>query len=76
VLIDDDERAPVRVYGDFLGCVVDAGRHRVALTFAPESYVYGRRATFAGIAAAVAGAALLFPVGAGAMRERDPRVRT
>ena len=31
----------VRVYGDFLGCVVDGGVHQVSLTFMPRSFVYG-----------------------------------
>ena len=31
----------VRVEGDFLGCVVDAGAHRVNLRFMPRSFVYG-----------------------------------
>ena len=39
----------VRVYGDFLGCVVNPGRHRIALTFAPASMTYGLRASLAGI---------------------------
>jgi hypothetical protein len=30
-------RDPIRVYGDFLGCVVAPGHHRIALTFAPAS---------------------------------------
>jgi hypothetical protein len=31
----------VRVYGDFLGCMVDGGVHQVRLTFEPRSFVYG-----------------------------------
>ena len=31
----------VRVEGDFLGCVLDAGYHRVTLRFIPRSFVYG-----------------------------------
>ena len=31
----------VRVEGDFLGCVVDAGAHHVDLRFMPRSFVYG-----------------------------------
>jgi hypothetical protein len=31
----------VRVEGDFLGCVLDAGYHRVTLRFMPRSFVYG-----------------------------------
>ena len=31
----------IRVEDDFLGCVVDAGVHRVTLRFMPRSFVYG-----------------------------------
>ena len=31
----------VRVEGDFLGCVVDSGVHRVSLRFKPRSFLYG-----------------------------------
>jgi hypothetical protein len=31
----------VRVEGDFLGCVLDGGVHRVDLRFMPRSFVYG-----------------------------------
>ena len=31
----------VRVEGDFLGCLVDSGVHRVDLRFMPRSFVYG-----------------------------------
>jgi hypothetical protein len=31
----------VRVFGDFLGCVVNGGVHQVSLTFKPRSFVYG-----------------------------------
>jgi hypothetical protein len=31
----------IRVDGDFLGCIVDAGVHRVTLQFMPRSFVYG-----------------------------------
>jgi len=31
----------VRVEGDFLGCLVDGGSHRVDLRFMPRSFVYG-----------------------------------
>ena len=31
----------VRVEGDFLGCLLDAGVHRVDLRFMPRSFVYG-----------------------------------
>ncbi len=40
---------PVRVYGDFLGCVVDAGTHRVAFRFAPRSFTNGLLLTAFGL---------------------------
>jgi hypothetical protein len=39
--IDDAALQMVRVEGDFLGCLVDAGIHRVTLRFMPRSFVYG-----------------------------------
>jgi len=39
--IDGTPRPMVRVEGDFLGCVVDAGAHHVDLRFMPRSFVYG-----------------------------------
>ena len=41
----------VRVEGDFLGCVVDAGVHRVTLRFMPRSFVYGSALSAIGIVA-------------------------
>jgi hypothetical protein len=39
----DGEAAPVqRVNGDFLGCVVPSGRHRVEFVFRPAHLVVGR----------------------------------
>jgi len=73
---DKAARVPIRVYGDFLGCVVDAGRHRVALTFAPASAAYGRRATLAGVVLTAVATMVLWRVGAGTTRERDRPVRT
>jgi hypothetical protein len=40
----------VRVEGDFLGCVVDAGVHRVELRFMPRSFVYGAILSAIGVA--------------------------
>jgi uncharacterized membrane protein YfhO len=31
----------ISVEGDFLGCIVDAGVHRVEFSFMPRSFVYG-----------------------------------
>ena len=52
----DGALIPVRrAYGDYMGCVVPAGRHVVSLTFAPASWRYGLWMTAAGVALAVAG---------------------
>jgi hypothetical protein len=46
----DDEACPViRAYGDFMGCVVEAGAHVVRFHFAPTSLRDGRRLTAAGL---------------------------
>jgi uncharacterized membrane protein YfhO len=39
--IDGVPAETVRVEGDFLGCVLDAGVHKVTLRFRPRSFVYG-----------------------------------
>jgi hypothetical protein len=41
----------VRVDGDFLGCIVDASVHRVALRFMPRSFVYGAIVSGIGVVA-------------------------
>ncbi len=51
----------LRVYGDFLGCLVGPGRHRVTLTFAPASAVYGLYATVIGLALTVVATTLIWP---------------
>lgn len=58
---DAGAREPIRVNGDFLGCRVDAGHHRVALTFAPASATYGLRASMAGILLTVVATMLMWP---------------
>jgi hypothetical protein len=58
---DGAARETTRVYGDFLGCFVDPGRHRVALTFAPASAVYGLYASVAGLALTVIVTTLIWP---------------
>jgi hypothetical protein len=40
----------VQVEHDFLGCVVEAGAHRVSLHFMPRSFVYGSFASAIGVA--------------------------
>jgi membrane protein YfhO len=39
--IDGRDAQVIRVNGDFLGCVVEAGSHRVELRFLPRSFVLG-----------------------------------
>jgi hypothetical protein len=46
--IDDTPLPMVRVEGDFLGCVLDGGVHRVRLRFMPRSFVYGSLMSAAG----------------------------
>jgi hypothetical protein len=41
VTIDEAEVDTLRVEGDFLGCAVPAGLHRVEFRFAPRSFYYG-----------------------------------
>src|SRR5205085_7573833 len=41
---------PLRVNGDFLGCVVGPGQHRVTFRFWPPSFEYGLWMTAAGLA--------------------------
>jgi hypothetical protein len=40
----------VRVEGDFLGCVLEAGDHRVSLRFMPRSFVFGSIVSAIGVA--------------------------
>lgn len=50
--IIDGSPAPVlRVNGDFVGCVVEPGEHDVALSFKPQSLLWGRRLSLAGLLA-------------------------
>jgi hypothetical protein len=49
--IDGRQLQMVRVDGDFLGCLLDAGVHRVELRFMPRSFVYGSIVSACGIVA-------------------------
>jgi hypothetical protein len=49
--IDGRPLQMVRVDGDFLGCLLDAGIHRVELRFMPRSFVYGSIVSALGIVA-------------------------
>jgi uncharacterized membrane protein YfhO len=47
----DGEPGPLlRVNGDFIGCVVEPGRHVLQLRFAPRSYQVGKWISLAGAA--------------------------
>jgi uncharacterized membrane protein YfhO len=46
----------LRINGDFLGCVVDAGVHRVELRFQPRSFSAGALVSAFGIVLLAAGA--------------------
>ena len=69
------ERVPIRVYGDYLGCVVDAGRRRVAFTFAPASARDGLRVSLAGIGLTAAATMFLLPVRVRRARGQDQGAR-
>src|SRR5262249_5258999 len=48
---EDGHCRPVRrVYGEFLGCVVEPGTHRLTLTFEPTSMRRGLQLTLVGLA--------------------------
>jgi hypothetical protein len=54
--IDGGALRVLRINGDFIGCVVDAGPHRVELTFAPRSFSLGLLTSAAGLVALACGA--------------------
>lgn len=56
--VDGDPCPVLRVYGDFMGCVVEAGPHRVGFRFAPRSLRVGRAVSILGCLSAVLGLVL------------------
>ena len=74
--VDGVAAKAVPVYGDFLGVVVEKGRHEAWFRFAPESLRVGRLMTIAGLVLALAlfAVTLLVP-GRGAKDERDEFAR-
>lgn len=74
----DGRRLPlVRIEGDFLGCLLDAGVHRVTLRFMPRSFVHG--SIVSAIGAIALGVLLVvgrFGPPAAAARQSDSRSRT
>jgi hypothetical protein len=72
----DGEPCPVvRVYGDFMGCVVQPGEHVVHFRFEPRSLVLGMRLSAMGIGLATLGlvVALRWPRGRIEGSEGNPR---
>jgi uncharacterized membrane protein YfhO len=57
--VDGRPREVLRVYGNFLACVVEPGERRVELHFMPASFVRGAAVTIVGLAGLVAGLLLL-----------------
>lgn len=49
IFIDGEESELVRVNGDFMGCVVPGGMHRIEFEFAPASLVWGKRVSLFGL---------------------------
>jgi hypothetical protein len=47
--VDGEPCHVVRVYGDYMGCVVPAGEHEVAFTFAPDSHRHGMTISWIGL---------------------------
>jgi len=54
VTVDGRESSVLRVYGDFMGCVVDGGRHEVEFVFKPKSFRYGTLLSALGLGLALA----------------------
>jgi hypothetical protein len=51
--VDGEPCQVIRVYGDFMGCVIPSGAKRVSFRFDPDSFRVGRNVTFAAIAVAL-----------------------
>jgi uncharacterized membrane protein YfhO len=49
----------VPVEGDFLGCLVEPGLHRIEFRFNPRSFVRGRRVTATGVVLLAAGVVMM-----------------
>lgn len=64
-----------RVYGDFLGCVVDPEDRCLDLEYRPASLIRGQRATLAGLGCLGLLAALPWAIGRKAFRGRPPLAR-
>jgi len=72
---DGAARDPIRVYGDFLGCVITPGHHRIALRFAPASATLGFQTSLTGLALTLVATTALWSRRARSPREQDGRVR-
>lgn len=58
VWIDGAPAERLRVYGDYMGCVVPGGEHRVRFHFEPESFARGRTISALALAAILAWSAV------------------
>ena len=62
--VDGEASRVVRVYGDFIGCVVEPGAHEVEFRFRPRSLRWGAWISVAGMVLAMAGIAFVVVRGA------------
>jgi hypothetical protein len=53
VWIDDAPSEALRVYGDYIGCVVPAGEHQLRWRFEPASFLWGARLSALGLAGVI-----------------------
>jgi hypothetical protein len=68
--VDGRDVATLRVYGDFLGCVVEPGIHQAALTFEPHSFRAGLRYMWSGLGLTAGAFALIWCSPAATWRRR------
>jgi hypothetical protein len=68
--VDGRPEDAIPVYGDFLGAVVEGGRHSVTFTFNPVSARRGWQLTLAGVVLTGIGSVLLWPRSHRPSRER------
>lgn len=54
VTVDGHPRRVHRVYGDFMGCLVEPGRHKVRFRFRPQSLAVGRAVSLAALGLVIA----------------------
>ena len=76
VWIDGTPRELLRAYGDFMGCVVPPGAHRIRLHFEPASFRRGARISAVALAVILLWAALAFARAGQRTRESRHSSRT